>query len=124
MKPVLIKMSINRCPRCYRRKIAIEIENKRLQNDVKLLNEKLEKAEKELVDLRVENENMKEHVARSAKKGGSKRGKSHSTKSTNRNVDKRAHRDSSVASSGSSSSSSSRSASSIDTAKLKVNKRI
>ena len=28
MKPVLIKMSINRCPRCYRRKIAIKIENK------------------------------------------------------------------------------------------------
>ena len=38
MKLVLIKMSINRCPRCYRRKIAIEIENKNIFKTKRLPN--------------------------------------------------------------------------------------
>jgi hypothetical protein len=99
---------------------AIEIENKRLQNDVKLLNEKLEKAEKELVDLKAENENMKEHVSRSSKKSGSKRRKSHSTKSAFRNADGNKKDKKPLKDSSGSSDSSSQSTSSIDTAKLKV----
>ena len=102
---------------------AIEMENKRLQNEMKLLNEKLDKAEKELVGLRAENENMKEHASRSSKKSEEKRRpKSNSTKSAYRSADTKKKEKKPLKDSSVSSDSSSQSTSSIDTAKLKVSK--
>ena len=110
--------------------LVIELENRKLQNDVKALNEKLEKAEKELNDLRVENENIKTHATRTVKKKIHQRSKSHTTRSLQgnqidfdepkRNAKKKTHlrRDSS-ASSTSSSSATASSASSNENARIK-----
>lgn len=99
---------------------AIELENKRLQNDLKSLNEKLEKAEKELVELRQENEEMKNHHHSSrskSKKETNKIGKKSTSVMPDHNRrDKKRERDSSVSSLASSVSSQS----SIDTAKIKT----
>lgn len=106
--------------------LAIEIENKRLQNEVKTLNEKLEKIEKELKEQKEENQNIIAQASkREPRKKSSKRSKSHASRivtmddSSTKKSSKSRRRDLSAASS-SSSTLTSDSDSAIEKSKLKV----